>query len=603
MAIAPVQANSGTACGPVPIPDSSGRAGRSVIYSSESRMTKRILWEGSFFSHHSLALVNRELVAQLAHHAELDVAIRSGEAETDFAWDAERVAELRRLEANPGVEADVVVRHRWPFDPHPPAAGKWVIFQPWEYGAIPRAWYDPMRFAADEVWTYSTWNRDRYIEAGLPEEKVHAVPLGVHPVMLTEPEPFPLRTRKRFKFLFVGGTIPRKGIDLLLDAYVRAFGSADDVCLVIKDFGVGTFYKGQTYERFIRELQRKPGAPEIEYLTDDLTPEQLRDLYHACDCLVHPFRGEGWGLPIMEAMACGLPVIVPDQGGAADFCTSETAILLPARRVNVPPAIRADLDTIGMPWWLEVNPAELRERMWGIYENFASVTGLARQGQAAVRARLTWDAAAEVANARLRHLAGAPTSPLVHDADARYELRMQEGAMRWERAEPHAALRCFVLARALRPTTDAEFNVASILHLGGDHRTAAPILDRLVRRTEAPTSEDERQLRADVQALLAQGAARSLRTAAHKQRLGSRTLVRADLQRLGVRERVARLSGGASGGCPVGRGAHPAGCRPRYGNPLSRILPHPEGAVPQAGTLRRPRFPARAGAHFHHARG
>ena len=49
-------------------------------------------------------------------------------------------------------------------------------------------------------------------------------------------------------FLFVGGTIARKGIDILLDAYTSQFTADDDVCLVIKDFGTDSFYKGQTCE-------------------------------------------------------------------------------------------------------------------------------------------------------------------------------------------------------------------------------------------------------------------------------------------------------------------------------------------------------------------
>ena len=53
-------------------------------------------------------------------------------------------------------------------------------------------------------------------------------------------------------------------------------------------------------------------------------------LYRSCDVLVHPYRGEGFGLPIAEAMASGLPVIVTGYGACLDFCDEDNALLVPA---------------------------------------------------------------------------------------------------------------------------------------------------------------------------------------------------------------------------------------------------------------------------------
>src|SRR5262249_33616871 len=161
---------------------------------------------------------------------------------------------------------------------------------------------------------------------------VQVVPHGADPeVFRPGLEPLPLPTSKRYKFLFVGGTIWRKGVDVLLEAYGRAFRASDDVCLVIKDMGGGSFYKGQTAAEQIRALQSQPDHPEIVYLDDDLTEEQLARLYCACDCLVQSYRGEGFGLPIAEAMACGLPVVVTGHGAALDFCDHTTGWLIPAQ--------------------------------------------------------------------------------------------------------------------------------------------------------------------------------------------------------------------------------------------------------------------------------
>src|SRR5262249_49649540 len=137
-------------------------------------------------------------------------------------------------------------------------------------------------------------------------------------------------TPDTYKFLFVGGTIGRKGADILLDAYDRAFTARDKVTLIIKDFAANTFYANQGAQALIRALQAKPNAPDIVYLTDDMTEAEIASLYAACDCLVHPYRGEGYGLPIAEAMACGKPTILTNYGAALDFADDSNAYLIPA---------------------------------------------------------------------------------------------------------------------------------------------------------------------------------------------------------------------------------------------------------------------------------
>ncbi len=72
------------------------------------------------------------------------------------------------------------VRHRWPPRLEPPPHGNWVLMQPWEFGSLPKAWL-PMLRRVDEVWAYSRYVRDCYLEAGVPPERVHVVPLGVDP--------------------------------------------------------------------------------------------------------------------------------------------------------------------------------------------------------------------------------------------------------------------------------------------------------------------------------------------------------------------------------------------------------------------------------------
>ncbi|WP_178385380.1 glycosyltransferase, partial [Pseudomonas aeruginosa] len=63
-------------------------------------------------------------------------------------------------------------------------------------------------------------------------------------------------------------------------------------------------------------------------IEQDLSDEELKALYLSCDCLVAPSKAEGFGLPLAEAMLCGMEVIVTGWSGQLDFCTDQTAWIL-----------------------------------------------------------------------------------------------------------------------------------------------------------------------------------------------------------------------------------------------------------------------------------
>lgn len=371
-----------------------------------------ITWEGSQFVHHSLALINRELCLKLIE-AGHDLSILPYEPD-QFGPEADpRFRELAsRVRASLTRAAQIHVRHQWPLNLTPPKDGYWVIIQPWEFGCIPKDWVPVLRDRVDEIWVPSSFVRECYVQSGIPAEKVFVVPNGTDPELFHPgAAPLSLATRKKFKFLFVGGTIRRKGPDLVLNAYLNRFTAADDVCLVIKDFGTSTFYQGQTLEAQIRELQKRPMAPEILYLNQDLAPGQVAGLYAACDCLVHPYRGEGFGLPVLEAMACGLPVIITAGGAADDFATDEIAYRIPAARRSIGDRV-GDLTLAGEGWLLEPDLTALCDRMRFVVDHPDEARRVGRRASASAREKWTWNLAAAKAEERLQALASRTEKPL-----------------------------------------------------------------------------------------------------------------------------------------------------------------------------------------------
>jgi glycosyltransferase involved in cell wall biosynthesis len=367
-----------------------------------------ISWQGDLFANHSLAHVNRELCLRLIDKGFV-VSFEPTEPDSLKPSDEPRFCRLESIR-NIAVEpVDITIRHQWPPDFTPPMSGHFIMIQPWEFGSLPKNWIEPMNTVVDEVWVPSSYVKECYITSGVEAERVQVVPNGVDILTLSpEAPPLCLKTTKGFRFLFVGGTIHRKGIDLLLGAYRTAFTATDDVCLVIKDMGGSSFYHGQTAQELIERFQSDPQAPEIEYLDMDLSSAGMASLYTACHCLVHPYRGEGFGLPIAEAMACGLAPIVTGYGAALDFCPPEIAWLLPARVEKLPVKKVGQLETVDYPWLAEPDFDLLVSMLRHAANNPEEVHRRGKAAAAFIRENYTWEHAARTADERLRAVAKRP---------------------------------------------------------------------------------------------------------------------------------------------------------------------------------------------------
>ncbi|MEW6158990.1 MAG: glycosyltransferase [Verrucomicrobiota bacterium] len=364
----------------------------------------QVAWEGSFLDFGSLSLVNRELTRQLGRQPHLHVVCvgKNGIA-PEHAEDRELQEMARRLRFEAPAKTQVTIRHAWPPNWQQPKQGAWIQMQPWEFGRLPKEWVAESG-RVHEFWVYSEYVRRVYVDSGVDPSKVKVVPLGIDPARFhPEVPPLNLPSKKSFKFLFVGGTIGRKGTDVLLDTYLKQFTASDDVCLVIKDFGGRTVYNGQTLEAQIRASQTRPDAPEILYLNEELSTDQLPALYTACHCLVHPYRGEGFGLPVLEAMACGLPVIVTGGGATDDFATDEYAFRIPAVRKPIGTRV-SEFELNGNGWLLEPCREALSKQLRWCFTHREEARIRGQAASAYVRQHWTWERSAQIASQRLQNL-------------------------------------------------------------------------------------------------------------------------------------------------------------------------------------------------------
>lgn len=170
----------------------------------------------------------------------------------------------------------------------------------------------------------SEWNRKGFHDCGLVIPSTLIQP----PV---DPDLLDMRVRRRrssVDYLSIfNWPAPHKDPKALIEAFCRAFSHTDPVRLTIKTAGATDEQLADDVHEAIR-LSGRVRAPRIRVLCGSMSRAEILGLYASSDVYVSSHHGEGWGLPIFESMAIGMPAIATAFSAPLEFMSPANSYLV-----------------------------------------------------------------------------------------------------------------------------------------------------------------------------------------------------------------------------------------------------------------------------------
>jgi glycosyltransferase involved in cell wall biosynthesis len=187
---------------------------------------------------------------------------------------------------------------------------------------------------------------------GAPADKISVVYEAAHPAFRPLEDPAMLNGVKerlgieRDYVLFVSTIEPRKNVPTLLVAFKRLLDSYKaPVNLVLAG------EKGWLFDEVFSLVDKFDLEGRVQFL-GRVSPEDLLGLYNAAEMLVHPAFYEGFGLPPLEAMACGTPVVVSNTSALPEIVSDAALLVDPT-----------DADSMAVAMWRVLSEESLRREM------------------------------------------------------------------------------------------------------------------------------------------------------------------------------------------------------------------------------------------------
>lgn len=281
-------------------------------------------------------------------------------------------AELSRLKVHLSEQFDdqkVGLLYNYPYGVVSMRSDVRLIFTMFESDKLPEGW-DEYLAAADEVIVPSRWCAETFKKSGIDAT---VVPLGYNERAFGYIDrTVPVQHGEPFTFIHYDSFNTRKGFVEVVQAFQQEFSHTENVRLILKT----------VQERSPVPLP-KSEYPNVEIVRGSVSERDLVNLLRRSHCMVYPSRGEGFGITPLEAMATGIPAIVPNAHGISEYF--DPRYMLEVEVEKKVPALYNKFKGEDVGSMVLCSVEDLRKKMRHAFKNQADMKALGKEASEYVK--------------------------------------------------------------------------------------------------------------------------------------------------------------------------------------------------------------------------
>lgn len=268
-----------------------------------------------------------------------------------------------------------------------------IGYNVWETTKYPDSFFKLIK-KYDQFWVASEWHKNCLIEQGYDSLKVRVVPEGVDSSIFYPIDNFSF---DKFRFFLVGRWEYRKSTEDIIRNFLQCFEGYNDVELLLS---VDNSFLGLSGDKIKERLKSLNIFNDKIKIFNFPKFDEYLNLLKNCNVFISCARGEGWNLPLIEAMACGIPSLYSNWGAQLEF----------AKNLGLPVKIKGEFpakDDFGNPIvgnYCEPDWEDFKKVLKYSYENFKEIKDKSLAESKFIRNTFTWENSAKIASHHISEL-------------------------------------------------------------------------------------------------------------------------------------------------------------------------------------------------------